>query len=194
MLTTDSWRYVPSLSSTRAVVRVARCVACCVACCAACCIACCIALASLAVQRAQGASTPAPASESAAVDPMDWPNWRGPHQDNTSRETGLVDSWDPAGGPEGNLLWKNAELAGRSTPIVLRGRLYTLVRDQPGTANEGEKVVCADAATGEILWQHRFNVYLSDVPDTPHRLVLVRRRSPDGANLRAGRQRLFLLS
>ena len=47
---------------------------------------------------------------------------------------------------------------------MLRGKLYTIVRDQPETANEGEKVVCADAATGEILWEHRFNVYLSDVP------------------------------
>ena len=57
-------------------------------------------------------------------------------------------------------------MGGRSSPIVLRGKLYTIVRDQPETANEGEKVVCADAATGEILWEHRFNMYLSDVPDT----------------------------
>ncbi|TWT78586.1 outer membrane biogenesis protein BamB [Posidoniimonas polymericola] len=101
-----------------------------------------------------------------AADPLDWPNWRGPNYDNTSQETNLPESWDPAGGEGSNLLWKNAELAGRSTPIVMSGRLYTLVRDQPGTATEGEKVVCADAATGEVLWEHRFNVYLSDVPDT----------------------------
>lgn len=99
-------------------------------------------------------------------DPLDWPTWRGPHQNNTSLETGLVDNWNPEGGEGSNLLWKNEELAGRSTPIVLRGKLYTIVRDQPGTANEGEMVVCADAATGDILWKHRFNVYLSDVPDT----------------------------
>ena len=48
----------------------------------------------------------------------------------------------------------------------MAGRLYTLVRDQPGTELEGEKVVCADAQTGEVLWEHRFNVFLSDVPDT----------------------------
>jgi outer membrane protein assembly factor BamB len=103
---------------------------------------------------------------SAATDPMDWPNWRGPQQNCTSTEKGLIESWDPEGGPGSNLLWKNPELAGRSTPIVMRGKLYTIVRDQPGTANEGEKVVCADPATGEILWQHRFNVYLSEVPDS----------------------------
>jgi hypothetical protein len=99
-------------------------------------------------------------------DPMDWPNWRGPQQNRISAERGLIDHWDPAGGEGSNLLWKNPELAGRSTPIVLRGKLYTIVRDQPGTPNEGEKVVCVDPATGEILWEHRFNVYMSEAPDT----------------------------
>ena len=100
------------------------------------------------------------------IDPLDWPSWRGPEQNGVSREKNLVDSWDPKGGEGSNLLWKNEELGGRSTPIVLRGKLYTIVRDQPGTNREGEKVVCVDAATGEKLWENRFNVYLSDVPDT----------------------------
>lgn len=97
---------------------------------------------------------------------MDWPNWRGPQQNGISTEKGLIDHWDPEGGEGSNLLWKNADLAGRSSPVVLRGKLYTIVRDRPGTENEGEKVVCADSATGDILWEHRFNVYLSEVPDT----------------------------
>lgn len=96
----------------------------------------------------------------------DWANWRGPNFNNTSSETGLVEKWDPKGGQGSNLLWRNDELAGRSTPIVMGGKLYTLVRAQPGSKLEGEKVVCVDAATGEKLWEHRFNVYLSDVPDT----------------------------
>ena len=50
--------------------------------------------------------------------------------------------------------------------MVLNGKLYTIVRSEPGTAREGEKVVCVDAATGKTLWENRFNVYLSDVPDT----------------------------
>ncbi|MCA9246032.1 MAG: PQQ-binding-like beta-propeller repeat protein, partial [Planctomycetales bacterium] len=54
----------------------------------------------------------------------------------------------------------------RSTPIVLNGKLYTIVRDQPATENEGEKIVCVDAATGEPVWEYRTNMYLSDVPDT----------------------------
>lgn len=101
-----------------------------------------------------------------AADPMDWPMWRGPQQNNTSAERGLVDSWDPDGGEGSNLIWKNEELGGRSTPIVMNGKLYTLVRDQPRTELEGEKVVCVDAATGKKIWEHRYNVYLCEVPDT----------------------------
>ena len=96
----------------------------------------------------------------------DWPLWRGPTSNGISEETGLIDSWDPKGGPDSHLLWKSEKLAGRSTPIVMAGKLYVIVRDQPGSETEGEKIVCADAATGEVVWEHRFNVYLSDVPDT----------------------------
>jgi outer membrane protein assembly factor BamB len=105
-------------------------------------------------------------ARAAEIDPLDWPNWRGPQQNRVSMEKGLIESWDPQGGEGSNLLWKNDKLAGRSSPIVLRGKLYTIVRDRPETENEGEKVVCADASTGEILWEYRFNMYLSDVPDT----------------------------
>lgn len=96
----------------------------------------------------------------------DWANWRGPHHNGVSDETGLIESWNPKGGPGSNVLWRSEAIRGRSTPIVMGGRLYTLMRDQPETELEGEKVVCANAATGEVLWEHRFNVYLSDVPDT----------------------------
>ena len=48
----------------------------------------------------------------------------------------------------------------------MHGKLYTLASSNPGTHGEGEKVICADAATGKVLWENKFNVYLSDVPDT----------------------------
>lgn len=101
-----------------------------------------------------------------AVDPMDWANWRGPQQNSISTEKNLVEKWNPKGGDDGNLLWKRSDLGTRSTPIVLRGKLYVTVRDKPGTADEGEKVVCVDAATGEQKWERRLDVYLTDVPDT----------------------------
>lgn len=95
----------------------------------------------------------------AKIDPLDWPVWRGPEQNGISRETGLVDKFT-----EDTVLWINKEAAGISTPIVMRGKLYTIVRDQPETRREQEKVLCLDAATGEKLWENAHNVYLSDVP------------------------------
>src|SRR5262245_35231370 len=96
------------------------------------------------------------AALAADIDPLDWPSWRGPEQNGISRETGIVDTWDPnAEGTEGNVLWKNSELGGISTPIVMRGKLYTLVRSDPDTPKECEKVVCVDAATGKKLWENK---------------------------------------
>lgn len=110
-----------------------------------------------------GAAEPARETAAAAADPLDWYNWRGPRQDGRSPETGIVDTWRPDGE---NMLWKSKELAGRSSPIVLRGKIYTLNNDKYRTLEEGERVVCADAATGKVLWTKRWNVFLSDVPDT----------------------------
>lgn len=114
--------------------------------------------------RALAAEGTVPAGLPVSSDPLDWPHWRGPEQNGISRETGLIDRWDPATGE--NVLWTNKELGTRSTPIVMHGKLYVLCNDQPGTTREGEKVVCVDAATGQKLWENRFNVFLSDVPDT----------------------------
>lgn len=103
------------------------------------------------------------AGADSAADPLDWPFWRGPEMNGISRETGIVDSWSPKGE---NLLWKRDDMGSRSTPIVLRGKLYFLTRHKPGTPEEAEKVVCLDAATGETVWENVFNTYLTDVPDT----------------------------
>jgi len=104
---------------------------------------------------------------SVSADPLDWTFWRGPRFDGTSRETGLPDDWNPQGGEGSNVLWSRDDLGSRSTPIVMRGKLYLLARaDTDNPATEGERVVCIDAATGENVWENRFNVSLSDVPDT----------------------------
>lgn len=102
-------------------------------------------------------------SEGMSADPLDWPYWRGPEMNGISREKNIPDSWSPDGE---NLLWSQPALASRSTPIVMNGKLYVLARSNPGSEQEGEKVICADAATGETLWENQFNVFLSDVPDT----------------------------
>jgi outer membrane protein assembly factor BamB len=91
----------------------------------------------------------------------DWPDWRGPMQDRHYQGPPLVTSFDPESGE--NVLWKHDE-GGISTPVLMEGRLYTLVRHKPDTAEEAEKVICLDARTGKKLWENVFNVYLSDVP------------------------------
>jgi len=93
---------------------------------------------------------------------MDWPNWRGPEQNRISRETGLIDKWDPETGE--NVLWESEEAAGISCPIVMNGKVYTQVRYKPDTKEEQEEVICLNADTGKKLWESRWNVYLSDVP------------------------------
>ena len=94
----------------------------------------------------------------------DWPDWRGPNQDRqvSVGSPPLPTSFDPEQGT--NVLWKNDEAGGISTPVIMGGKLFTLVRHKPGTQEEAEKVLCLDALTGKKLWENVFNVYLSDVP------------------------------
>ncbi len=101
----------------------------------------------------------------ADADPLDWTYWRGPESTGVSRETGLVDTINLKEGSD-TIAWRRDDLGGRSTPIVMNGKLYTIVRAEPETKREGEKVVCVDAATGKTIWEKRHNVWLSDVPDT----------------------------
>ncbi len=99
---------------------------------------------------------------SRAADPLDWPNWRGPNQNRVSLETGLVDKWNPETGE--NVLWKCPQAAGISSPIVMNGKVYSQVRYKPDSKQEEEEVICLDANTGKIVWENRWNVFLSDVP------------------------------
>jgi len=101
----------------------------------------------------------APPAASAA----DWYEWRGPARDGVSHEKGLPAKWSPAGE---NLSWK-APYGGRSTPVVMANRVYLWNAFDKGERLQ-ERLMCLDADTGKVLWEHRFNVYLSDVP--PHRI------------------------
>ncbi|HJT66072.1 MAG TPA: PQQ-binding-like beta-propeller repeat protein [Pyrinomonadaceae bacterium] len=93
----------------------------------------------------------------------DWAEWRGPARDGISNEKNLPEKWSPTGE---NLAWK-VPYGGRSAPIVMGDRVYL-----QNTAGQGEteqeRLMCFNADTGKLLWEHRFNVYLSDVP--PHRV------------------------
>ncbi|MCO6439298.1 MAG: PQQ-binding-like beta-propeller repeat protein [Phycisphaerae bacterium] len=90
--------------------------------------------------------------------PQEWPYWRGPEQNGSTRETAVVTSWSTDGE---NLLWK-VPYGGRSTPIVMHGRVFLI-----GPVGEGEnlqeRIFCLDAATGELIWERRFNVFHTDI-------------------------------
>jgi len=98
-----------------------------------------------------------------SVSASDWADWRGPARDGISSEKGLPAKWSPAGE---NLAWK-APYGGRSAPIVMNNRVYLQNTAGKGET-EQERVMCFNADTGKLLWEHRFNVFLSDVP--PHRV------------------------
>ncbi|MBE0541272.1 MAG: PQQ-binding-like beta-propeller repeat protein [Verrucomicrobia bacterium] len=95
-----------------------------------------------------------PLNSSAAPVPG-WLAWRGPEQSGVSRETGLPDQVDPD-----KALWV-ADFPGQSTPVIANGKLYIM-----GYLGEGpdlqEGVACFDAETGQKLWQHLFNDFISD--------------------------------
>ena len=93
----------------------------------------------------------------------DWAEWRGPARDGVSSEKNLPVKWSPSGE---NLAWK-APYGGRSAPIVMGDRVYLQNAAGKGESLQ-ERLMSFDADTGKLLWEHRFNIYLSDVP--PHRI------------------------
>jgi outer membrane protein assembly factor BamB len=99
-----------------------------------------------------------------AVRGADWPEWRGPARTGTSTETGLPSSWSPGGE---NLAWK-ANYGGRSAPVVVGDHLY-LQNTVGSGATEQERLVCLNADTGRLFWEHRYNLFTSDVP--AHRIA-----------------------
>jgi outer membrane protein assembly factor BamB len=78
----------------------------------------------------------------------DWPQWRGPHRDGVSKETGLLKTW-PKEGPK--LVWKVSDIGnGYSTPSVVGTRIYV-------QSNRGDEefALALDAATGKQVWSTR---------------------------------------
>jgi outer membrane protein assembly factor BamB len=89
----------------------------------------------------------------------DWPEWRGPSRDGHSDETDLPSSWSPKGD---NLAWR-VPIGGRSSPVAFGNRLYLLTAGgDPATTQE--RLVALDADSGKVVWEKRFSIYLSDVP------------------------------
>lgn len=78
----------------------------------------------------------------------DWPSWRGPTRDGHTKESS---GWASRCWPLGDPSWTAQVGEGSTSPVVAKGRLYTL-----GWANNKDHVVCLDAATGKVLWKQSY--------------------------------------
>jgi outer membrane protein assembly factor BamB len=99
----------------------------------------------------------------------DWANWRGPTQNGVATDTNLPDKFSlNARDPDSNLIWR-VPYGGRSTPLVMNGRVYLInkVGSEGDTEEERlhvqERVMCCDAETGKLVWEHKFNVWHTDI-------------------------------
>jgi len=108
----------------------------------------------------------------------EWPCWRGPRGDGTSRETGIPVRWSATE----NVRWK-VPIPGRgySSPIVWGDRIFLT------TCEERKKerlLLCLARADGKLLWQrmvlrsalekkNRLNSYASSTPATDGKHVWV---------------------
>jgi outer membrane protein assembly factor BamB len=95
----------------------------------------------------------------AALSASDWPEWRGPGRDGRSTETNLPAKWSLRGE---NLAWR-IPIGSRSSPVAFGSRLY-LNSPAGDLTNTQERLVAIDAESGKVIWEKRFSLYLSDVP------------------------------
>ena len=78
-----------------------------------------------------------------------------------SADQGLPGHWSPDGE---NLIWK-APYGGRSTPVVVDGRVCVIRLAEPENVKRWqEQIACLDASTGELVWEHRYSVFQTDIP------------------------------
>ncbi|HSR68319.1 MAG TPA: PQQ-binding-like beta-propeller repeat protein [Acidobacteriota bacterium] len=78
-----------------------------------------------------------------------WPQWRGPHLDQTSSEENLPLEW----GPESNVAWKLAMPArSGATPIVWGDRIFLSVGYDPQESDRLE-LWCVDRRSGQPVWK-----------------------------------------
>jgi outer membrane protein assembly factor BamB len=78
----------------------------------------------------------------------DWPYYRGPQHNGTSKEKGWSDQW-PDQGPKA--VWKGTVGLGFSSMVVADGRFYSV-----GHANDSDTIYCLDAENGKELWKHNY--------------------------------------
>lgn len=103
----------------------------------------------------------------------DWPNWFGPYNDDTWRESGLLEKF-PEGGPK--VVWRKPIAPGYAGPSVVDDRLFLMDferrkrrdTEDKRTIYGTERIVCLNANSGEQLWEHKYDVgYRVSYPEGP---------------------------
>lgn len=79
-----------------------------------------------------------------------WPEFRGPTRDGISTSTGVPVEWSATE----NVVWKQPiPGSGWSSPVLVDGKLYlTTATGTPEADDISLRVLCVDAANGDILW------------------------------------------
>ncbi len=86
-----------------------------------------------------------------------WPQFRGPLQDNTLSDITLFTDWDVE--EEKNIVWKlEVPLPGFSSPIKWGEQIFVSAGD-----DKERKVFCYEASTGKLLWEH----LVTGIPGSP---------------------------
>jgi outer membrane protein assembly factor BamB len=99
---------------------------------------------------------------SADLQAGDWIHWRGPEMNGVAREPGIPAEFDLSTPGKGHLIWKKP-VGGRSSPLLLGKKLFTINAFDPEKITEGERITCFNADTGDVLWEHKVNVYHAEV-------------------------------
>ncbi|MEZ6096972.1 MAG: PQQ-binding-like beta-propeller repeat protein, partial [Pirellulaceae bacterium] len=98
----------------------------------------------------------------------DWPQWMGALMNGVWNEPNTIDSF-PESGPD--VLWRAPIGAGYTGPSVVGDHLYVMDRTSDegigkdvendirkrGEIPGGERIVCMNTETGEIIWQHSYD-------------------------------------
>lgn len=95
----------------------------------------------------------------------DWPQWGGPQRDLIWREPGIVERL-----PAGKLprVWSAPLGEGYTGPAVANGRVFVTDRVHGEGRSGRDRVLCLDAGTGDVLWQHEYACeYLIQYPAGP---------------------------
>lgn len=96
-----------------------------------------------------------PPAQSEDIHKGNWISWRGPLQSGVSLE-----SYEGSGELDPTPVWEDA-IAGRGTPVVFKGRLYSWGYRGKGADLE-EVIQARDEKTGKVIWEKANHDFISD--------------------------------